>query len=203
MGLNKFSKLVTYLANESIVKNEGNQRSTGEINREVYEWVEAVIFSVAAVVMLFTFIFRIVGIDGPSMLNTLQNKDRVVISILNYQPKRGDIVVLSTKAVDKPIIKRIIALSGQKVDINYTTHTVYVDGVAQNEPFIKDPTTFQGLNPVKMPVTVPKNNVFVMGDNRNDSLDSRSGEIGMIDTRYILGNAVFRIFPVKSAGTLK
>jgi signal peptidase I len=203
MGLNKFSKLVTYLANESIVKNEGNQRSTGEINREVYEWVEAVVFSLAAVVMLFTFIFRIVGIDGTSMLNTLQDKDRIVISILNYQPKRGDIVVLSTKAVDKPIIKRIIALSGQKVDINYTTHTVYVDGLAQNEPFIKDLTTFQGRDPVKMPVTVPKNNVFVMGDNRNDSLDSRSSEIGMIDTRYILGKAVFRIFPIKSVGTLK
>ena len=203
MGLNKFSKLVTYLANESIVKNEGNQRSTGEINREVYEWVEAVVFSLAAVVMLFTFIFRIVGIDGTSMLNTLQDKDRIVISILNYQPKRGDIVVLSTKAVDKPIIKRIIALSGQTVDINYITHTVYVDGVVQNELFIKDPTAFQGLNPVKMPVTVPKNNVFVMGDNRNDSLDSRSGEIGMIDTRYILGKAVFRIFPVKSAGILR
>jgi signal peptidase I len=137
------------------------------------------------------------------MLNTLQDKDRIVISILNYQPKRGDIVVLSTKAVDKPIIKRIIALSGQKVDINYTTHTVYVDGLAQNEPFIKDLTTFQGRDPVKMPVTVPKNNVFVMGDNRNDSLDSRSSEIGMIDTRYILGKAVFRIFPIKSVGTLK
>lgn len=174
-----------------------------DIRSETYDWIEAIVFSIAAVVLLFTFIFRIVGVDGTSMQNTLQNGDRVVLSILNYHPKQGDIVVLTTKAVDKPIIKRVIAVGGQTVDIDYSTGKVYVDGKLQKEPYIKDPTTFQGQDPVAMPVTVPKGYVFVMGDNRNNSYDSRSSAIGNIDERYIMGRAIFRIFPLAKLGGLR
>jgi signal peptidase I len=170
---------------------------------DVYEWVEAVVFSLAVVVLLFTFVFRIVGVDGESMENTLDNGDRVVISDINYTPARGDIIVLSAKALDRPIIKRVIAVGGETVNINYKTHQVFVGGKEIKEPYIREPTTFEGLVPVKMPVTVPAGHVFVMGDNRNESLDSRSSEIGMVDDRYILGKAVLRLFPVSRFGALR
>lgn len=178
----------------------------GELNikAETYDWLEAVVFSVAVVVMIFTFLFRIVGVEGPSMENTLQNGDRVIISILDYHPKSGDIVVLNTRAIPtSPIIKRVVAVGGQTVNIDYTTGAVYVDGKLQKEPYIRELTHFEGENPVSMPVKVPKGDVFVMGDNRNNSLDSRSGAIGNVDVRNIMGHAVLRIFPTKAIGVLK
>lgn len=188
---------------DETIKSGHNGGQTTDFRSDLYEWAEAVVFSLSFVVLLFTFIFRIVGVDGISMLNTLQNGDRVIISDINYTPKQGDIIVLSTKALDKPIIKRVIATGGQTVNINYESHQVFVDGKELSEPYIKEPTAFEGVGPVKMPVTVPKGDVFVMGDNRNESLDSRSSEIGMIDIRYILGKAVFRIFPFNGFGLLK
>lgn len=177
-------------------------KESGGLKAEVYDWTEAVVFSVGAVVLLFTFVFRIVGVDGWSMLDTLGNGDRVMISVVGAAPKRGDIVVLTTKAVDKPIIKRVIAVGGQTVDIDYDRHTVEVDGKILSEPYIREPTAFRGQDPVAMPVRVPKGFVFVMGDNRNESLDSRSAAIGLVDERQILGKAVFRIFPLKGFGIL-
>ncbi len=174
------------------------------IRAETYDWLEAVVFSIAVVVMIFTFFFRIVGVQGPSMENTLQNGDRVIISILGYHPKAGDIVVLNTPAVPtSPIIKRIIAVGGQRVNINYQTGAVYVDGKLRQEKYIRETTTFEGEDPVPMPVKVPKGFVFVMGDNRNNSFDSRSSAIGNVDMRNIMGHAVLRIFPTRSAGVLK
>ena len=174
------------------------------VRAETYDWLEAVVFSIAVVVMIFTFFFRIVGVQGPSMENTLQNGDRVIISILDYHPKTGDIVVLNTPAVPtSPIIKRIIAVGGQTVNINYQTGAVYVDGKLRQEKYIRETTTFEGEDPVPMPVKVPKGSVFVMGDNRNNSFDSRSSAIGNVDMRNIMGHAVLRIFPTRSAGVLK
>jgi signal peptidase I len=173
-----------------------------DLKTETYDWVEAVVFSVAVIVLIFTFFFRIVGVLGTSMTNTLQDGDRVIISGIEYTPKQFDIVVLSTKAVDKPIIKRVIAVGPASVDIDYNTNTVYVDGKAIPESFIKQRMTQVG--DVNNPhYDVPKGYVFVMGDNRNDSLDSRYSEIGMIDDRNILGRAVLRLFPFKSIGVLK
>lgn len=177
---------------------------------DLYDWAEAVVFSLAFVVLLFTFIFRIVGVDGPSMLNTLQDGNRLIICNINYTPKHGDIVVLPTKdeSVKKPLIKRIIAVGGDTVDINYGTNQVFVNGKAQAEPYIKDsdiidPSIYHDYDPTKMPITVPKGYVFVMGDNRNNSLDSRSSHIGMIDSRYIMGKVIWRLFPFDEFGSVK
>ncbi|MDF2568208.1 MAG: signal peptidase [Oscillospiraceae bacterium] len=181
--------------------SSGNEPSFN-LKREVFEWLEAVVFSMVVVVLLFTFIFRIVGVEGPSMQPTLHTDDRVVISHLFYKPKPKDIIVITQpNSVNKPIIKRIIAVEGQTVDIDFKKGIVKVDGVTLNEPYIAEPTYNQ--YDVTFPLKVSKGEVFVMGDNRNDSLDSRDSGVGMIDERYILGKAVFRIFPFKSIGVLK
>ncbi len=180
--------------------------------RELFEWLDIVVASIIAVVIIFTFVFRIVAIEGPSMMDTLHNGERVVISNLFYQPKRGDIVVISRNtensaevgSYDEPIIKRVIATEGEVVDIDFQKGIVYVDGVALKEDYIREPT-YRSFD-ITFPVRVKENSVFVMGDNRNDSLDSRSSQIGdngMVDKKYILGHAVLRVFPLNKLGRLK
>lgn len=179
----------------------------------IFDWLEVLVHAIIAVVICFTFVFRIATIDGPSMENTLHDGERIVISNLFYEPKVGDIVVISRNKENSvytmneqntPIIKRIIALEGQTVDIDFEAGVVYVDGVALEEPYTKTPTNAN--HGIQFPVTVDEDCVFVLGDNRNDSLDSRSpqiGEYGMIDTRYILGKALFRILPLDKIGGIE
>lgn len=180
--------------------------------RELFEWLDIVVASIIAVVIIFTFVFRIVAIEGPSMMDTLFDGERVVISNLFYEPKRGDVVVISRNtensgevgSYDEPIIKRVIATEGEVVDIDFVKGIVYVDGVALKEAYIREPT-YRSFD-ITFPVRVKENCVFVMGDNRNDSLDSRSSQIGdngMIDEKYILGHAVLRVFPLNKFGRLK
>ncbi len=180
---------------------------------ELYEWVDAVVLSVIVIILLFTFVFRIVGIQGESMMNTLNDGDRVVISDLFYSPKRGDVVVISrnylnengdTDESDSPIIKRVIATEGQTVRINPITGSVYVDGKELDEDYVRPgaiTTWNDGSNSVRE-VVVEEGKIFVMGDNRNNSADSRSPEIGQIDVKYVLGKALFRIYPFNSIGGL-
>lgn len=193
------SSYLKYLEkNDSLFKEQKQKK----IRRELFEWLEAVVFAVVAVVLCFTFIFRIVGVDGESMYPTLKHLDKVVISHLAYTPKNGDIIVITQpNTVNKPLIKRIIAVGGQKLDINFSSGDVKVDGVVLDEPYIAEKTTLYG--DVEFPLIVPDGYVFVMGDNRNMSYDSRNTGIGMIDTRYILGRAVFRIYPIRSLGNIK
>jgi signal peptidase I len=170
---------------------------------ETYDWAESIVFALAIVVLIFTFVFRPVGVSGISMENTLHDGDKVVISNIYYTPRQGDIIVLSTKAVSTPIIKRVIAVGGQTVDINYAANKVYVDGKVFNAP-IKEPMTPPPSGPLtNLPVTVPAGCVFVMGDNRNYSFDSRYSEIGVINDKDIIGHAIFRIMPFSAFGMLK
>lgn len=178
----------------------------------IFDWLEVLVHAIIAVVICFSFLFRIATIDGPSMENTLHNGERVIISNLFYTPKVGDIVVISRNKennvftmtdANTPIIKRIIATEGQTVDIDFEEGIVYVDGIALDEPYTKTSTNLK--YEIEFPVTVDEGCVFVLGDNRNDSLDSRStriGEYGMIDTRYILGHAVYRVFPFDKIGKI-
>jgi signal peptidase I len=163
---------------------------------EAYEWVETFSFGLVIFVLIFSFVFREAGVYGDSMLDTLQDGNRLIICNLDYKPKCGDIVVVYAKDLHKTIVKRVIAVGGQTVNIDYAAHRVYVDGILQIEPFVKSPTAFMGEQPiVDLPAKVPQNCVFVMGDNRNKSIDSRSGEIGMINTKFIIGKALLRYFP--------
>lgn len=180
----------------------------------VFDWLEVLVHAIIAVVICFSFIFRIATIDGPSMNDTLFDGERVIISNLLYEPEVGDIVVISRNkenstdtinAGKTPIIKRIIAMEGQTVRIDFDEGIVYVDDVAIDEPYTKTPTNRSYDIDFKNPVMVPEGCVFVMGDNRNDSLDSRDssiGDNGMIDKRYILGRAVYRVFPLDKIGKI-
>ena len=183
-----------------------------DIKAEVIEWLGVIASALMIVVILFGFVFRVAIISGDSMKNTLYDGEGVIITNLNYTPKCGDIVVVSRNAqnlsedvrIDNgPIIKRVIATENQTVDIDFEQGIVYVDNVPLVENYISTPTNVK--YEVDFPVTVPKGHIFVLGDNRGVSLDSRSsriGEGGMIDTRYVLGHAVYRVLPLDRIGGL-
>ena len=195
-----------YFYNNSSREDSGDKIKKRRVISEIYEWVDAVVIAIIAIILLFTFAFRVVGIKGESMQNTLLNNDRVIISNLFYTPKCGDIVVISrnytntagdTNPDDSPIIKRVIATEGQEITIDPENDTVTVDGTVLDETYVKpgQVTTWTDGTSGKKTITIEKGHVFVMGDNRGNSLDSRSSEIGQVDTRYILGRAFLRIYP--------
>lgn len=168
--------------------------------REVYDWIQCLLTALIICVILFVFFIRIIDVSGTSMNPTLNNGDKMLVSNLFYTPRAGDIVVFKSDTYDpdKALVKRVIATEGQQVNIDFDNGIVYVDGVALEEDYILEKTTnkldFIG------PQEVPEGCVFVMGDNRNASTDSRKSEIGMVDSRQILGRVYFVLFPLDSFG---
>ena len=182
-------------------RKELQNQEAAEAEGGIFDWIEVIVTALVACILIFVFIARTVGVIGPSMEQTLIEGDRLIISDLFYTPKYGDIVVLRKDSFrDEPIIKRVIATEGQTVDIDFDAGVVYVDGAALDEPYVNAPTydreDFTGA------VTVPEGCVFVMGDNRNRSTDSRTASIGCVDTRQIIGKALFRITPLSKFGSL-
>ena len=164
--------------------------------RDLYEWVQALVCSVLTVVVIFTFFVRLIGVDGHSMVPTLQHGDRMLVlnSMFYDDYKYGDIVVLTKETfLSEPIVKRVIAVGGQTVDIDFASGSVYVDGKLLKEDYINELTfTSEG---VEFPLTVPEGSIFVMGDNRNQSNDSRDSNLGTVDTRHVIGKAFVLAFP--------
>ncbi len=154
-------------------------------------------YLLAAIMLCFILLFRFVVVSGPSMYDTLWDGDWLLVrsGIFCPTPKSGDIIIASKDSFEngEPIVKRVIATEGQTVDIDFESGTVYVDGTALDEPYIHTPTT----NPegVRFPLKVAEGCIFVMGDNRIHSMDSRDPAIGQIDRREVLGKAVFLLFP--------
>ena len=159
----------------------------------IFEVFGAIVAAIVVVTFAFLFCFRVFNVEGASMKPTLQPGDKVVVSTIGYTPKQGDIIVLSgAEGVNKPIIKRVIAVEGDKVDINFTTGIVTVNG--REEHYAEDLTTQQ--KDIAFPLEVPEGTVFILGDNRAMSLDSRSSEVGCVDERQIVGKVLFRYFPL-------
>ena len=171
---------------------------------DLYFWLQALVMALVGLILIFTFVGRIIGVDGESMMPTLHDRDMLLLQSIGYSPEQGDVVVLSTKNFrnGSPIVKRIIAVGGQTVDIDYETNTVYVDGVALDEPYILE--TMRALpESFATHVEVPEGSIFIMGDNRNNSTDSRSPELGVVDQRCVLGKALFILLPFQDAGAIE
>ena len=185
--------------------SETNQysKATHRLSEDLYSWLQALVFALLVLILGFTFFGRIISVDGYSMTPTLQDRDMLLLQCVGYEPKQGDIVVLTKEfaSVTSPIVKRIIATGGQTVEINYAESKVYVDGVPLDEPYIKEP--MQGPNSSMEDTVycqVPQGHVFVMGDNRNGSSDSRHRDLGPVEERYILGRAFFVLLPFGHTG---
>ena len=191
-------------------QEETEQEEPRRPGAELYEWLQLFLGCVVAAVVLFNCVARLTRVDGASMDNTLQNGEIMLIWSLGYTPEQGDIVVLNKTSVLLPhwtepraIVKRVVATGGQTVDIDYASGTVYVDGSPLDEPYIREEMrlpfgpTMQGTH-----WEVPEGSVFVMGDNRNNSTDSRDTQLGPVDADYILGKAVLALWPISRFGTV-
>ena len=183
---------------------EQEEMKTSALLGLFYDMVDSLKGAIIVVFVIFAFVFRVLGVDGDSMFPTLRDGDWVAVSGITANVERGDIVVVTQPwERNVPIIKRVIAVGGQTVNIDFTEGIVYVDGKALNEDYTSTPTTNRA--DVQFPLYVPEGYIFVLGDNRAESLDSRYsqiGENGLIDTRYVLGHAVFRIYPFDRIGGL-
>lgn len=163
--------------------------------RMVYDILDSFSWAILLVMLLFAFLGRPFWVSGDSMEPTLQDGNWVAVTAVGFQAKRGDIVVVTQpNARNEPLIKRIIAVEGDLLSIDPEAHTVSVNGEVLDEPYISEPV--RKIGDLTYPIEVPKGHVFVMGDNRNESLDSRSSTIGFIDTRYLAGRTVCRLFPL-------
>lgn len=187
--------------NHAPVDAKEQENDTGRFTNGLFDWSEAMIFSLILVVVVFTFFFRLIAVDGTSMLPTLQDHDMMIVSDLGYNPERGDVIVVNKETFSiGPIVKRVIAVGGDTVDINFASGEVFVNGEVLDEPYIKEPTyTAEGT---EFPLTVPEGQLFLLGDNRNGSSDSRDPRIGLVDERYVIGHVLAVIFPFSSFGVV-
>ena len=175
-------------------KPEENTKRT--LSKTVVEFISVIATSIVAIMLIFTFAFRIVGVSGPSMMNTLINGDWLIVSAFITEPERGDIVIITQpNSFNEPIVKRVIAVGGDTIDIDFDKATVSINGKVINEPYLGSPTT-NDEHAWQYPLTLKEGQVFVMGDNRQHSSDSRSPDIGLIDENYILGQVLLRFSPI-------
>lgn len=160
----------------------------------LFDMLDSLVFAVFAAITVFSIFGRIAAVDGASMFPTLTDGEKLAVSGMFYTPAYGDIVIVTRRSdPEAPLVKRVIAVEGQTVDIDFENGVVYVDGNLLNEPYTGTPTNLRG--DLEYPVTVPPGHVFLMGDNRNFSHDSRSARVGFADTRNIVGKVYAKVFP--------
>lgn len=169
-----------------------------ELSKTAWTTVYRLVNLILVVFLIFSLIwalfFRVVNVNGSSMSPALNDGDKILVSCFNYKPRKGDMVVFYVPSSDSLFVKRVIATENDTVDINYDMKTVKINGETINEPYAVV-TESPRKNEIAYPFTTPEGHVFVMGDNRNESLDSRSVMVGGVDENRILGKAVFKLFP--------
>ena len=170
----------------------------------LFSGVQTLVFALLALMVAFTFFGRIITVNGISMEPSLWEGEVLLLQRVAYAPQQGDIVVLVKPfgSVTNPYVKRVIATGGQTVSIDYAANEVRVDGVALNESYIKEPMMELSYPRDSIYIEVPEGHVFVMGDNRNNSDDSRNIDLGPVDERYILGKAFFVLLPPRGFGLI-
>lgn len=194
-------------------KDENEEQNERRPLKELFEWAELILFSTCIVFLVFMFLLRPARVDGHSMEDTLHDGDFLIISDLFYSPKRGDVVVFDptseqSNVFGNALIKRIIATGGEWIDIDFENWEVKISADGQNwetldESYVKyvNGATMKDASD-KYPMQIPEGYLFVMGDNRNGSTDSRSHYLGLVDERYVIGRALFRLFPLNNVGLL-
>ena len=186
-------------------KEKEELSSEDSFKMDLFFWLQALVAALITLILLFTFVGRIIGVDGDSMYPTLHNGDLLLLQSVGYEPKQGDVVVLTKEfdASEGPIVKRVIATGGQHVVIDYDAGTVTVDGQVLDEPYINPEEVMrQPGGETLTDVVVPEGSIFVMGDNRNHSSDSRDVTLGTVDERYVLGRALWVILPFQNFGAI-
>lgn len=181
--------------NEEITEIKPLKKSIG---REISEWIISIVVALAIALLLRNFVVIFAKVDGESMIPTLHHNERLVVWRLGYSPENGDIVILDPPSGRGPYVKRVIATEGQTLKIDNLTGNVFVDGEKIDEPYINNKTVSRGQEEY----VVPEGHTFVMGDNRGNSHDSRSQDVGFIKNESIYGEVVLRIWPLNVFGTV-
>jgi signal peptidase I len=176
-----------------------------DIYEALFDWAEMFVTAITLVVLVMTFLFRHSPVVGSSMYPTLHERDLLIVSNLPYEPKQGGIVVFQNAGLyEEPFVKRVIAVSGQTVDIDFDKWQVYVDGKPLDEDYVNyDEMSAMRGSVFSFPLTLEEGYIWCMGDNRNNSTDSRDGRVGPVDKRFILGHCIWRIFPFDRFGGLE
>ena len=194
-------KLDELFSDDAVKEDDTSYGSQIKLNQSelvatVFDWLGSLFMALVIVLLIMTFGFRIIDVDGKSMEPTLIDTDKVAITDLFYTPHNGDIVIIShAEEYPKPLVKRVIATAGQELRIDYDKNEVYVDGEKLDEPYIQGMTVHGDIPESELNGIVPEGKVFVMGDNRGISLDSRYRQIGFIDESYIIGKAQLDVIP--------
>ncbi len=173
----------------------GEEKPQQTLSQDLYDWIQSLMSALIICVFVFLFVVHVVDVSGSSMWPTLHDGDKMLVSDLFYKPEKGDVIVFKTDTYDpnKALVKRVIATEGDEISIDFDRGIVYINGSPIEEDYIAE-LTRNKLDFIG-PQTVPEGCIFVMGDNRNASTDSRKKEIGMVDTRMILGKVHYVIFP--------
>lgn len=200
------------MSDETVLSNENQNPSEekGSFRLDLYYWTQALVMVLICLILACTLAGRVIGVVGSSMVPTLHDGDLLLLQSLGYTPRQGDVVVLRKPGFPPPpqdtapIVKRVIAVGGQHVRVDYEANAVYVDGVALEDDYILEPM-MDRYNPEMnvLDVTVPEGSIYVMGDNRNNSSDSRHEALATVDSRYVLGRVLCVMLPFQDFGVVE